>query len=179
MEIILKPTGIVKSSIKAPSLKADHKDINPAKAKEEMKQQHRELKEHISQIIIDKKFEEILEGIEEFSHILVLYWPHLVPEKSRELLKVHPMGRKDLPQKGIYATCSPARPNPILVTAVKLLSRKDNVLEVKGFEAVDGSPVIDIKPYVSHYYSPEDVTVSGWMQDLTEELETEEIENNC
>jgi tRNA-Thr(GGU) m(6)t(6)A37 methyltransferase TsaA len=171
MELILKPTGIVKSPIKSPSLKADDTHINMTQAKEEMKQQHRELKEMVSHIIIDEAFEDLLDGIEEFSHILVLYWPHLVPEKSRELLKVHPMGRKDLPQKGIYATCSPARPNPILVTAVQLVSRKGNVLEVKGFEAVDESPVLDIKPYVNHYYSPKEIRVAGWMRDLTEELE--------
>jgi tRNA-Thr(GGU) m(6)t(6)A37 methyltransferase TsaA len=171
MEIILKPTGIVKSSIKAPSLRPDDKNINMAQKKEEMKKQHQQLKETISKIIIHEKYKDILDGIEEFSHILVLYWPHLIPEKSRELVKVHPMGRQDLPEKGIYATCSPARPNPILVTAVPLVSRKGNVLEVKGLEAVDGSPVIDIKPYVNHYYNPKNITIAGWMRDLTQDLD--------
>jgi tRNA-Thr(GGU) m(6)t(6)A37 methyltransferase TsaA len=171
MEIILKPTGIVKSSIKAPSLRADDKNINMTQQKEEMIKQHQQLKQTISKIIIYEQYEEILDGIEEFSHILVLYWPHLIPEKSRELLKVHPMGRQDLPEKGIYSTCSPARPNPILVTAVPLVSRKKNVLKVKGFEAVDGSPVIDIKPYVNHYYNPQNITIASWMRDAIQDME--------
>lgn len=170
MEIIIKPVGVVKSKIKNPSLKADDKNINMTEKKEEMKKKHKELKETVTEIHIDEKYKALLEGLEDFSHILVLYWPHLLPEKSRLLEKVHPMGRKDLPEKGIFSTCSPARPNPVLVTAVPLLSISGTVLEVKGFEAVDGSPVIDIKPYSQHYYSPEDVVVADWFHEITEEI---------
>ncbi|MEA1968907.1 MAG: tRNA (N6-threonylcarbamoyladenosine(37)-N6)-methyltransferase TrmO [Thermodesulfobacteriota bacterium] len=169
--MMIKPVGIVKSSILAPSLKGDDKNISATEKKEEMKKQHKKIKDGISEIIIDDKFNGILDGIEDFSHILVLYWPHMLPETSRSIVKVNPMGRKDLPEKGVFATCSPARPNPILVTAVPLLSRKDNVLKVQGFEAVNESPVIDIKPYILHYYGPENVTIADWMRKITEEMD--------
>jgi tRNA-Thr(GGU) m(6)t(6)A37 methyltransferase TsaA len=121
-------------------------------------------------VAINPKLSEILDGIEGFSHILVLYWPHLVPEKRRKLQKVHPMGRKDIPRQGIFATCSPARPNPVLVTAVRLLERNGNVLRVQGLEAVDGSPVVDIKPYNPRYYRVENPIVPEWMKKLQDEI---------
>ena len=170
MEIIIRPVGIVKNNIKEPNLIAGDTNINRVGRKEEMKRRHSELIKSVSDIIINDEHDGILDGIEDFSHILVLYWPHLLPEKSRSLVKVHPMGNKDLPVKGIFATCSPARPNPILVTAVPLLLRTDNVLKVQGLEAMDGSPVIDIKPYSPNYYNPKDVVLADWMQNISEEL---------
>ncbi len=80
------------------------------------------------------------------------------------------MGRKDLPRQGIFATCSPARPNPVLVSAVPLIKRSGNILLVKGLEAVDGSPIIDIKPYVHSYYGADSSTVPGWMKTIQQDL---------
>ena len=170
MDILLKPVGYVRSSIVQPELKADAEDIVLKEGNEGARARVEKLSTHISEIVIDECFDGILDGIEEFSHVLVLYWPHLVPEESRSLLKVHPMGRKDLPLKGIFSTCSPARPNPILVTAVRLLSRMGNTLRVQGLEAIDGSPIVDIKPYMTHYYRPEGVSMAGWMEKLLEEV---------
>ncbi len=167
--ISIQPVGIIKNSILSPSLKGNDNNITATAKKENMEEEHQKIKNTVSEIIIDNKFNGILDGIEDFSHILVLYWPHMLPEASRSLLKVHPMGREDLPEKGIFATCSPARPNPVLVTAVPLLSRKNNILKVQGFEAVNNSPVIDIKPYILHYYGPKDVTVADWMSKITED----------
>jgi len=109
-------------------------------------------------------------GIEGFSHILVLYWPHLVDPERRNLKIVHPMGRKDLPQQGIFATCSPARPNPVLVSVVPLLERLGNVLKVQGLDAVDGSPILDIKPYVQPHCGVERATVPPWMEKIHKDL---------
>jgi tRNA (Thr-GGU) A37 N-methylase len=83
---------------------------------------------------------------------------------------VHPAGFKDLPLVGVFATCSPARPNPLLVTVVKVISREDNVLNVFGLEAVDKSPILDIKPYSKHYLSREDVTIAPWMKALEDKF---------
>lgn len=80
------------------------------------------------------------------------------------------MGRIDIPQTGIFSTCSPARPNPVLTTVVRLKGRKGNVLEVSGLDAVDGSPVVDIKPYVKDFYPQEGVHIPEWMQQLQEEV---------
>jgi len=103
----------------------------------------------ISRIIIRKDLVEALEGIEDFSHIFVVFWMHQVPKEETKMLKVHPRGRTDLPLLGVFATRTAFRPNPIGLTLVELLERKNNVLVVKGLDALDGTPVLDIKPYNS------------------------------
>ena len=122
----------------------------------------REQRESVSEIVIDADVAEALEGIDEFSHITVVYWPHLVPEERRHALKVHPMGNRDFPLVGVFATHSPIRPNSILITTVRLLGRDGNTLRVTGLDALDGSPVLDIKPYTSER-NVEDVRVPEWM----------------
>lgn len=62
-------------------------------------------------------------------------------------MKVHPRGRVDIEEVGVFATRSPHRPNPIGLTLVKLLSKKGRTLTVRGLDAYDGTPVLDIKPY--------------------------------
>ncbi|MGD9210652.1 MAG: tRNA (N6-threonylcarbamoyladenosine(37)-N6)-methyltransferase TrmO [Desulfobacteraceae bacterium] len=161
----------MESDIKTPTLMADHKDLELSIRKEKVKAYHEKVEKNISRLVIFDQWVELLDGIEDFSHILVLYWPHLINPERRKLRKVHPMGRKDMPLQGIFATCSPARPNPVLVSAVPLIERKGNTLKVKGFEAVDGSPLIDIKPYVKPYYGAENPTVPQWMARLHQELD--------
>jgi tRNA (Thr-GGU) A37 N-methylase len=80
------------------------------------------------------------------------------------------MGRKDMPLVGVFSTCSPARPNPVLVSAVTLLARTGYTLRVEGLDAVNGSPVIDIKPYLPSYYSVRDAKLSGWMNRILAEI---------
>ena len=121
-------------------------------------------------MVIDLQWEELLHGIEAYSHIMVLYWPHLLDPTKPLLRKLHPMGRNELPLSGVFATRTPRRPNPVLVTVVKLLERKGNVLHVQGLEAVDGSPIIDIKPHTSSYWAQGEITVPKWMQDLQKEI---------
>jgi tRNA (adenine37-N6)-methyltransferase len=126
-------------------------------------------------LVILDEWRELLDGIEAFSHALVLYWPHLLEPARRKLRKVHPMGRQDLPLTGIFATRSPARPNPILVSVVRILGKNENVLKVKGLEAVDGSPILDIKPHVEAYDSKEKPTVAPWMERIQREFEADLI----
>lgn len=168
--ITLRPVGIVHSEIKEPTLKTGNDGLARQVRKQQEKAYHEKLENVICEIVVDKGLSGILDGIEGFSHILVLYWPHLVAPDRRNLLKVHPMGRKDIPRQGIFATCSPARPNPVLVTAVRLLERSGNVLRVRGLEAVDGSPVLDIKPYNPRYYRVQDPVVPEWMRRLQREV---------
>ncbi len=101
----------------------------------------------VSEIVIDDSLTEALHGLEEFSHIVVLYWMHRIPQ-GEVPLKVHPMSRKELPLVGLFATRTPNRPNRIGKTTVRLLERRGNILRVKGLDALDGSPIIDIKPYI-------------------------------
>lgn len=102
-------------------------------------------KDVTSEIHIRKELQEGLDNLEEFSHILVLFYLHL----SMSLhLKVHPRGDDTLPSVGVFGTRAPVRPNPIGVTVTELLSVKENVLTVKGLDAFDGTPVLDIKPHL-------------------------------
>src|SRR6056297_433594 len=166
----LTPVGEVQSNIKTPILIANDSDIELQEQKEKMRQHQEEISNSVSEVLIYPQWTDLLDGIEGFSHILVLYWPHLIGSEGRNLKRIHPMGRKDLPVKGIFSTCSPARPNPVLVSAVPLLERKGNILKVKGLEAVDQSPVIDIKPYVKTYYWVENLSVPEWMIMIHKEL---------
>jgi len=100
----------------------------------------------ISQIVIDKRFARGLEGLEKFSHAYVLFWLHEIPKRSTKL-KVHPQGRVDLRKVGVFATRSPHRPNPLGLTLVRLLSKRGRTLTVKGLDAYDDTPVLDLKPY--------------------------------
>lgn len=119
-----------------------------------------------AELHIKPELEELLHGIEDYSHLMVLYWPHLLDPAKTKQLKLHPLGRSELPLYGVFATRTPGRPNPVLVTVVKLLARQGNVLRVQGLEAVDGSPIIDIKPHTGNYCAEGEVTVPQWMQEL-------------
>ncbi len=165
-EIKLRPVGFVRSDIKGPSLVARSGDLNWGN--EDFQPSH--TPESISELVIDSSYAGILDGIEDFSHLLVLYWAHLVEPEGRSLTRVHPMGRKDLPLVGVFSTCSPARPNPILAIAVKLLERDGYILHVEGLDAVDGSPILDIKPYFPSYYAIREVKLSGWMSRILNEM---------
>jgi len=158
--------GVVRSDIGEPSLVPRSGDLDWKH--EDQPPSHSD--ETVSEIIIYPAYADLLDGIEEFSHILVLYWAHQVDGAGRSLTRVHPMGRKDLPRVGLFSTCSPARPNPILVIAVRLLERNGATLRVKGLDAIDGSPVLDIKPYLPSYYSVRDARLSGWMNQILDEM---------
>ncbi len=122
----LQPIGVVRS---------------PVKGKES-----RDFESVVSTVVVKDEFAEALDGVEEFSHIVVLFWFHL--SESPSSLRVHPRRDTTNPLKGIFATCSPVRPNPIGMTVVRLLERRGNELRVQGLDAIDGTPVLDIKPYI-------------------------------
>ncbi len=117
-----------------------------------------------SQVVIDERFSEALEGLEEFSHIIVLFWLH--KKRERIPLRVHPQGREDMPLVGVLATRSPVRPNPIGLTVVELLERQGNTLCVRGLDAYDGTPVLDIKPYLPRGHLVEKARVAPWVKRL-------------
>ncbi len=93
-----------------------------------------------------------LAGIEGFSHIFVISYLHKLRRDSKGVLRVKPRrGLKGGPTVGVFATDSPARPNPLGLTLVRLVERKRNVLVVKGLDLYEGTPVVDIKPYRTDY----------------------------
>jgi len=117
----------------------------------------------VSKIVLDSEFEKGLDGIEEWSHIYVVFWMNRIMDKEKML--VHPKGNV-----GIFATKAPIRPNPIGLTLVKLVKRKGNVLWVRGLDALDNTPVIDIKPYPDWEKGQciviTDFKTPGWLKEL-------------
>lgn len=105
-----------------------------------------EMRDVTSEIVVDGKYEHALTGIEEYSHLYILFWFHRRRAEMGAVTVVHPRGRADLPLVGVFAARSQARPNPIGLTLVELLARSGRVLTVRGLDAIDGTPVIDIKP---------------------------------
>lgn len=116
-----------------------------------------------SQIMVKKNLETALDGVEGFSHLIIIYWMHKLPPDHQLTVKVHPKGDKSLPLTGVFATRSPMRPNPIGIAVVKLLGRHKNILEVKGLDALNGTPVLDIKPYIPSHDSISEATTPHWL----------------
>jgi len=170
IEMTLQPVGFIKNAVEEPFLVAGDNDLEMRGQIDNTMEHVRKIRQAVSEIVIDESLADILDGIEEYSHLVVIYWAHKVPGQSRTLTRVHPMGRKDIPLAGVFSTCSPARPNPVLMTVVRLCGRKENVLEIQGIDAVDGSPVIDIKPYVKNSYPQNEVRIPEWMEQLQNEV---------
>ena len=122
----------------------------------------------VSKIVFREDLTEALEGVEEFSHLFVLFWLHEMSDEGRRIMKVRPRGRSDMPLLGIFATRAPHRPNPIGLTRVKLLKVEGNVITVQGLDAFDGTPVLDIKPFDS-WDTIEDFKVPEWWKKLDKE----------
>jgi tRNA (adenine37-N6)-methyltransferase len=167
----IRPVGYVRSTLKDPVPSMADANIDTHERMKKIRERHRMIKTHESELLILPELANVLEGIEDFSHIVVLYWAHLVPPRRRSLQQVHPMGRKDFPLKGIFATRSPSRPNPVLVSTVRLLAREGNVLRVLGLEALDGSPIVDIKPYFREFDGAENPTFPSWVERMWQVME--------
>jgi len=125
-------------------------------------------KTRISQIVLRDELAEALEGIGDFSHLFVLFWLNEISDEQRKTLKVHPRSRKDLPLLGIFATRTMLRPNPIGLTLVELVKAEGNVLTVRGLDAFDGTPVLDVKPFDA-WDTAKDARVPGWWIKLESE----------
>lgn len=99
--------------------------------------------QEVIEVEVFKEFEKGLKDIERTSHLIILY---LCNRANRDKLDARPP--HDTETHGVFATRSPNRPNPIAVCVVELIERNGNVLKVRGLDALDGSPLVDIKPYV-------------------------------
>jgi tRNA (adenine37-N6)-methyltransferase len=114
-------------------------------------------------IEIDEKFNNALLGLEQFSHINVLYWFHENDNSgSRSTLQVHPCRNKKNPLTGVFATHSPHRPNLIALSLCKILSIDGTTIKIDKIDAFDGSPVIDIKCFFPTKLSRPNVRVPDW-----------------
>ncbi len=96
-------------------------------------------------IEICEQFADALLGLEDQAHILVLYWMHALDADLRCRLRGHPCGDSGRPLRGVFALRSPMRPNPIGVTRVEVMGVEGTTITVRGLDALDGSPIIDMK----------------------------------
>ena len=117
------------------------------------------------QLEIYPEFQDGLLGIEQFSHILVIYWLHEndVPQE-RGILQVHPRHNKSNPLTGVFATHAPVRPNLIALTRCRLLEVTGNILLIDQIDAFDGSPLIDIKAFFPDKEPLSDCRFPDWKQ---------------
>jgi tRNA (adenine37-N6)-methyltransferase len=115
-------------------------------------------------IEIDSRYADALLGLQDYSHILVFYWFHQNDSREeRATLRVHPRGDRNNPLTGVFATHSPRRPNLIALTRCRLLAVAGTRLTVAGLDALDGSPVIDIKGFIPGEPDPDQVRLPGWV----------------
>lgn len=105
-----------------------------------------------------------LKGLEGFSHVWVFFWfhEHETP-RQRAILQVHPRRDPANPLTGVFATRAPVRPNLIGLTCCRIISVEGNILEVEGLDAREGSPVLDLKPYIPGSDALPEAQVPGWV----------------
>ena len=143
--VMVRPIGVVRNGVKQPRMDG--------------------WAEVRSDILIREDLAEALDGIEAYSHVIVIFAFDKVPE-AEQRSRVRPRGDARIPEQGVLATRSQARPSPVGVSVVKLLRRRHNVLRVEALDAIDGTPVLDIKPYFPNYDAVPDATIPEWARDL-------------
>lgn len=109
-----------------------------------------------------------LQGIEQFSHLIVVFFMHQSTFDLTSDLVRRPRGRSDMPLVGAFAQRAKHRPNPIGITAVELLQVERNVVKVKGLDAIDGTPVLDLKPYLPGFDCRPEAKIPEWVERLME-----------
>lgn len=144
MQICMEPIGYVENDINSP--------IDSGWASIE------------SNIVFRKDLAPALSRLSEFSHILVIFWMHQA--KSPVALMRRPQSRKDMPEVGILAQRAKHRPNPIGITAVPLLKINGSSIVVRGLDAINGTPVLDIKPYYPVYDGCPEARTPEWVNRL-------------
>jgi tRNA-Thr(GGU) m(6)t(6)A37 methyltransferase TsaA len=140
MEYTMKPIGVIRSPF-------TDKSQTPIQASRSRA---------VGQVEVYPEFSEGLQDVEGFSHIILLYAFHC---SSGYTLRVKPF--LDDQWRGLFATRYPCRPNPLGLSVVRLLARRDNVLEIEGVDVLDGTPLLDIKPYVPEFDVRMEVR-TGW-----------------
>lgn len=125
-----------------------------------------------AKIVLNEDLTEGLKGLGEFSHVEVIFFMHIPDSKTHQeglSLMVRPMGRDDMPSVGLFATRSPHRPNRLGITLCEIVSIDRNVIKVRGLDALDGSPVLDLKaPSLRNWDKYPDMRFADWALRLKE-----------
>lgn len=119
-----------------------------------------------AEIRLHPQFAAGLQGLEHFSHAIIVFFMHKSSFNPETDLQRKPQGREDMPQVGIFAQRAKHRPNPLGITAVQIVSVQDHSLIVEGLDAIDGTPVLDIKPYFPVFDLRTEATVPAWVEVL-------------
>jgi tRNA-Thr(GGU) m(6)t(6)A37 methyltransferase TsaA len=122
--------------------------------------------EVLSRIVLDPEYAGGLSGLEGFSHAIIVTLLHEAGYVKERHLKRRPRGLASMPEVGIFSQRAKDRPNPIGITTVEIIGVGIDYLEVKGLDAVNGTPVLDIKPYYPHYDRIEAPVVPEWVDRL-------------
>ncbi len=115
----------------------------------------------ISKIELKEAYGGYTQGLEDYSHAWIVFWIHLA-QKKKLVAEIHPRGDKSLPLVGVFASRSPNRPNPVGLKLVEVLEVSKQFITVRGLDALDGTPVVDIKPYSPGYDSVLNFRVPPW-----------------
>jgi tRNA-Thr(GGU) m(6)t(6)A37 methyltransferase TsaA len=130
-------------------------------ARESAEEDERDLS-HVVRVIIHSELTSALKGIEEWSHIYIIYYLHQAP-----------LGKSEWADEGVLAARSPRHPNSIGLSLVELIRREKNILWVRGLDACDGSPVLDIKPYPDwsrgRWQIVKEFSAPAWLREINED----------
>ncbi len=121
--------------------------------------------EVVSEIVLKPEYASGLLGLGDFSHAMILTFLHEAKYDPKVHLRRHPWERQDLPLLGIFAQRARHRPNRIGVTACEIVEVTENSVKVRALDAINGTPVIDVKPYVP-VYDRKDATIPEWMENM-------------
>jgi len=117
----------------------------------------------LSKVKIFPEFCSGLQHLSDFSYVIIVYWFHVRDnEKQRSVIKVVPRRSPGAPEVGVFASRSPSRPNPIGLCVTELVEKEGCVLTLKGLDALQNSPIIDIKPYIPRLDSIPEARVPEW-----------------
>ncbi len=124
-------------------------------------------KEVYATIEFDQEYIEGLKDLDGFSHVYLIYYFHKVKEPK---LSVIPFNDKTNTPRGVFSTRTPMHPNSLGLSVVELVKVEGNVVTIKGVDILDGTPLLDIKPYIENFDKVEGETRSGWMRSSQEEV---------
>lgn len=147
MEFLMKPIGVIRSSFSDKG----QTPIQPTRS------------HAIGWVEVYPEYTDGLQDLEDFSYIILIYAFH---QSNGYILRVQPFLDNQL--HGLFATRHPCRPNPIGLSVVRLLARRGNLLDIEGVDVLDGTPLLDIKPYVPDFDSHNDAK-TGWYASRSKE----------
>lgn len=114
-----------------------------------------------------QEYVEGLKDLDGFSHVYLIYYFHKVKEPK---LTVIPYTDKTHTPRGVFATRAPLHPNSLGLSVVELVKVEENIVTIKGIDILDGTPLLDIKPYIENFDKVEGEAKSGWMTSSLEDV---------